>query len=100
MTRTLSLVLALGVSLSCGAPAVASQALLPEPYPSAVGGGTPLDPLPQGIGEPQTIMRDPYPQITGDFSQGNPPIVARHRGYHRQRLVPSIYKRKYRVDRP
>ena len=74
----------------------AAQSLIPVPYPGDISGGTPLDPEPQGIGGPQTIMKDPYPQILGDNSQGDPPIVRHHRHQH---LVPSIYKRKYRVDR-
>lgn len=80
-----------------GAPgaALATQALIPSPYPSGVTGAEPLDPQPSTLGGPQTIMRDPYPQATGDFSQGNPPI-SRH--YRHQRLVPSTFKRKYRVE--
>ena len=80
------------------APAAASaqgQALIPSPYPSGVTGAQPLDPEPGGIGGPQTIMRDPYPQATGEFSQGNPPITRRRR---RQHLVPSPFKRRYRVE--
>ena len=77
--------------------AFAAQDLIPQPYPSGVGHGAPLDPEPQGLGGPQTIMRDPYPQILGDNAQGNPPISRHHR---HQRLVPSVYQRKYRVDRP
>lgn len=72
------------------------QALIPSPYPSGVTGAEPLDPEPGRLGGPQTIMRDPYPQTTGEFSQGNPPIARRMR---HQRLVPSIYKRKYKVER-
>ncbi len=81
------------------APSVAraAQSLIPLPYPGDVSGGQPLDPEPQRLGGPQTIMRDPYPQILGDNAQGNPPISRRH---HHQHLVPSIYKRRYRVDRP
>ena len=71
------------------------QALIPSPYPSGVTGAQPLDPEPSQIGGPQSIMRDPYPQTTGDFSQGNPPIARRMR---HQRLVPSTFKRKYRVE--
>ena len=78
-------------------PARAVQSLIPSPYPDAGPGAAPLDPEPQGIGGPQTLMRDPYPQITGDESQGNPPITRHHR---HQRRVPSVYQRKYRVDRP
>ena len=77
-------------------PAAAAQSLIPTPYPSTVPGAAPLDPEPSEPGGPQTLMRDPYPQVTGDFSQGNPPIVRRQR---HQRLVPSTYKRKYRVER-
>ena len=88
-------VLALGLVVS--PTGWAAQSLIPSPYPSAVPGAEPLDPDPTELGGPQTIMRDPYPQETGDFSQGNPPIVRHHR---HQRLVPSIYKRKYRVEQP
>ena len=80
-----------------GSPAQAAQSLIPTPYPSTVPGAAPLDPEPGGLGGPQRLIEDPYPQVTGDFSQGNPPIYRRHR---HQRLVPSIYQRKYRVDRP
>ena len=87
------------VVLACFAmPAVAlaqGQSLIPSPYPSGVTGAQPLDPEPGRLGGPQTIMRDPYPQTTGEFSQGNPSITRRTR---HQRLVPSIYKRKYRVE--
>lgn len=91
--RTLLLLLAMVV-----VPAFASagQALIPSPYPSGVTGAQPLDPDPSIIGGPQSIMLDPYPQTTGRFSQGNPRISRRLR---HQRLVPSIYARKYRVDR-
>ena len=99
MIRAVLLASVFGLALACAAPAFALQALLPAPYPNAVPGAAPLDPLPQGIGGPQTIMQDPYPQITGENSQGNPPIVT-NRGYRRHRLVPSLYRRKYRVDRP
>ncbi len=98
MTRTAASLVAIVLVSACATPASALQSLLPQPYPSEVPGATPLDPLPQGIGEPQTIMQDPYPQVTGDTSQGNPPIVTR-RGRRHQRLVPSLYRRKYRVDR-
>lgn len=77
-------------------PASAQQALIPSPYPSGASGAAPLDPEPQGMGGPQTLKPDPYPQILGDNAQGNPPVMRRHR---HQRLVPSIYKRKYRVER-
>ena len=73
----------------------AGQALIPSPYPTGVTGAEPLDPEPSRLGGPQTIMRDPYPQVTGDFSQGNPPIGRFHRHQH---LVPSTFKRKYRVE--
>ena len=76
-------------------PVGAAQSLIPTPYPSAVPGAAPLDPEPGGLGGPQRLIEDPYPQITGEFSQGNPPIYRHHR---HQRLVPSIYHRKYRVD--
>ena len=78
-------------------PARAAQSLIPTPYPSAVGGNAQvLDPTPQRLHGPQRLTRDPYPQILGDSAQGNPPITRVHR---RQRLVPSINQRKYRVDR-
>lgn len=82
--------------LCLAAPADAAQSLIPTPYPNAVPGAAPLDPEPGGLGGPQRLIEDPYPQITGDNSQGNPPIYRHHR---HQRLVPSTYQRKYRVDR-
>lgn len=82
--------------LSTAGALAQGQSLIPSPYPSGVTGAQPLDPEPSEIGGPQTIMRDPYPQATGEFSQGNPPIARRMR---HQRLVPSIYKRRYKVDR-
>lgn len=88
------MVMALG--LSVGRPAYAEQSLIPTPYPSAVGGGQPLNPEPQRLGGPQDLNPDPYPQRLGDTAQGNPPITRRHR---HQRIVPSINKRKYKVDR-
>ena len=78
-------------------PAKAAQSLIPTPYPSGVTGGAPLDAEPGEGGGPQEIMKDPYPQVTGANSQGNPPIARHHRHQH---LVPSINQRKYRVDRP
>ena len=84
------------VVLAMSSPADAAQGLIPSPYPSAAPGGAPLNPEPTELGAPQTILRDPYPQTIGDEAQGNPPIIRRHR---RQHLVPSIYKRKYRVER-
>lgn len=81
---------------ACPAVAWSGQALLPSPYPTGVIGGQPLDPEPSRLGGPQSIMRDPYPQTTGEFSQGNPPIARRMR---HQRLIPSIYKRQYGVER-
>jgi hypothetical protein len=98
MTRIILAAPLLTLALTCAPPALALQTLLPAPYPTGVSGATPLDPLPQDIGGPQILLQDPYPQITGENSQGNPPIVT-SRGYRRHRLVPSIYKRKYRVDR-
>ena len=89
--RSLALLLVLAAS-----PAWSAQALIPSPYPSEVTGAQPLDPEPQGLGGPQRIMLDPYPQQLGAFAQGNPEIIRRHR---HQRLVKSIYQRKYRVDR-
>ena len=74
----------------------AAQSLIPTPYPSTVPGAAPLDPEPSRLGGPQKLLDDPYPQVTGEFSQGNPPIYRHHR---HQRLVPSISQRKYRVDR-
>ncbi len=89
-------VLALCALLAVPAAAQAQgQSLIPSPYPSGVTGAQPLDPEPSRLGGPQTIMRDPYPQATGEFSQGNPPIARRR---HHQSLVPSTYKRKYRVE--
>ena len=91
-------VLAIGVvtiAFAGNTPALAEQSLIPTPYPNAVPGAAPLDPEPQGRGGPQEIIRDPYPQILGANAQGNPPISRR---YRHQRLVPSIYQRKYRVD--
>ncbi len=85
----------LGGLLAAPSVALAGQALIPSPYPTGVTGAEPLDPEPSRLGGPQTIMRDPYPQTTGDFSQGNPPIARLHR---HQRLVPSTFKRKYRVE--
>jgi hypothetical protein len=78
-------------------PAAAMQTLIPSPYPVTVPGAQPLDPEPMPLGGPQQLMRDPYPQILGDDAQGNPPIARRMR---HQRLIPSIYQRKYKVDRP
>ena len=98
MIRTVLMPAIFVVALACAGPALASQTLLPTPFPNAVPGAAPLDPLPQDIGGPQIIMQDPYPQITGEYAQGNPPIVT-NRGRRRHRLVPSIYRRKYRVDR-
>ena len=91
-----SLLAAVVLALSAPAVASAGQSLIPSPYPTGVTGGEPLDPEPGGIGGPQTIMRDPYPQTTGEFSQGNPPIARRMR---HQRLIPSTFKRRYRVER-
>lgn len=77
--------------------AQALQSLIPSPYPSDVSGATPLDPETPHAAGPQEILRDPYPQTLGENAQGNPPIARHHRHQH---LVPSIYGRKYRVDRP
>ena len=85
-----------GLSVACVPAARAAQSLIPLPYPGTVSGGEPLDPSPQGLGGPQTIMKDPYPQILGANAQGNPPISRRH---HHQHLAPTINERKYRVDR-
>ncbi len=89
-------VLALATLMGLTPAARAAQSLIPVPYPGDISGGQPLDPEPQGLGGPQTIMKDPYPQILGENAQGNPPISRHHR---RQHLVPSTYQRKYRVDR-
>lgn len=78
-------------------PATAMQGLIPTPYPSGAPGAAPLDPVTPEPGAPQSLMRDPYPQILGDQAQGNPPIARHHR---RQHLTPTTYQRKYRVDRP
>lgn len=86
-----------GLALLMASPAFAAQSLIPTPYPSLVPGAAPLDPEPGGLGGPQRLLDDPYPQTTGEFSQGNPRIYRHHRHQH---LVPSIYQRKYRVDRP
>ena len=92
------LILLLGSCLAT-APAHAAQSLIPTPYPGALGGNAQvLDPEPQRLGGPQRLTQDPYPQILGDNAQGNPPITHIH--HRHQRLVPSIYQRKYRVDRP
>lgn len=87
---------ALSVFVITAAPAVALQSLIPSPYPSGVPGATPLDPQTLDPDAPQTLMRDPYPQILGEDAQGNPPIARPHR---HQRLIPTIHQRKYRVDR-
>lgn len=84
------------LTLSSPGALAQGQSLIPSPYPSGITGAQPLDPEPGELGGPQTIMRDPYPQVTGDFSQGNPPIARRMR---HQRLVPSTYKRRYKVER-
>ena len=89
-------ILAASALLVLASPAGAAQSLIPTPYPEAVPGAAPLDPEPGGLGGPQKLIDDPYPQITGADSQGNPPIYRHHR---HQRLVPSIKQRKYRVDR-
>ena len=90
-------ILALCALLATPAAVLAQgQSLIPSPYPSGVTGAQPLDPEPSRLGGPQTIMQDPYPQVTGEFSQGDPPIARRTR---HQRLVPSTYKRRYRVER-
>ncbi len=83
--------------LGASSQAWAAQSLIATPYPSAVGGDAQvLDPLPQRTHGPQRLNDDPYPQILGDNAQGNAPITRAHR---HQRLVGSIYQRKYRVDR-
>lgn len=75
----------------------AAQSLIPAPYPNTVPGAQPLDPEPAEGGRAQKLLDDPYPQVTGENAQGNPPIARHHR---HQRLVPSINERKFRVDRP
>lgn len=77
-------------------PARAAQFLIPSPYPDAAPGAQPLDPEPGGLGGPQRLLHDPYPQLLGDNAQGNPPLIRRR---HHQHLVPSINQRKYRVDK-
>ena len=94
MIRTFLLTLCFAAAVA--APACALQNLIPSPYPSGAPGAAPLDPETPEPGGPQQLLRDPYPQILGDNAQGNPPIARRHR---HQRLIPSIYQRKYRVDR-
>jgi hypothetical protein len=84
------------LALLGGSPADALQSLIPAPYPNTAPGAAPLDPQTAEPGAPQTLMRDPYPQILGDDAQGNPPIARTH---HHQHLVPSPHQRKYRVDR-
>ena len=94
MTRAVA---AAACLLAAPCAALAAQSLIPTPYADAAPGAAPLDPEPTPLGGLQRLLDDPYPQVTGDASQGNPPIGRHHR---RQRLVPSIYRRKYRVDRP
>ena len=94
---------ALALALFIGAlgtlPARAAQSLIPAPYPGTLGSNAQvLDPEPQRLGGPQRLSEDPYPQVLGDNAQGNPPITRVH--HHHQHLVPSIYQRRYRVDRP
>ncbi|GAC1330209.1 MAG: hypothetical protein NVSMB26_07400 [Beijerinckiaceae bacterium] len=73
------------------------QHLIPTPFPETLGGSAaPLDPAPFIGRRHQHLNADPYPQTLGANAQGNPPIARRQR---HQRLVPSIYKRKYRVER-
>lgn len=94
MLRSFALVAILLVAVPGSASA--QQTLIPSPYPSGVSGAAPLDPEPQGMGGPQTLKDDPYPQILGENAQGNPPVTRHHRHQH---LVSSIFKRKYRVER-
>jgi hypothetical protein len=94
MIRTIALCVSLLIICN---PAAALQSLVPTPYPTMAPGAAPFDPRQSDPGGPQTLVRDPYPQSLGNDSQGNPPISRNHR---RQRAVPTIYQRKYRVDRP
>ena len=96
MTPRAPAIILLASALALPTAATAAQSLIPLPYPGAVSGGEPLDPEPQGLGGPQSIMKDPYPRVLGDNAQGNPPIARLH---HHQHLVPSTFKRKYRVER-
>ena len=94
--RGASAMVVLLAGLALAPTAQAGQSLIPTPYPSAAPGAAPLDPEPTHLGGPQRLLDDPYPQVTGDVSQGNPPIVRRHRHQH---LVKSTTQRKYRVER-
>jgi hypothetical protein len=89
--------LGLALTLAAIAPARAqTQHLIPTPFPETLGGNAaPLDPTPFTGSRHQRLNADPYPQTLGVNAQGNPPIARRHRHQH---LVPSIRKRKYRVD--
>ena len=94
----LSLMRTILVVCACFAASAAlaqGQAIIPSPYPSGVTGAEPLDPEPGRLGGPQSIMLDPYPQATGEYSQGDPSIARRRRF---QRRIPSTYQRKYRVE--
>jgi hypothetical protein len=88
---------ALQLAIAAAAPAFAQgQRLIPTPFPETLGGNAaPLDPRPFTGSRHQRLQRDPYPQTLGANAQGNPPIARRVRHQH---LVPSIRKRKYRVD--
>jgi hypothetical protein len=89
--------LAIALMVAATAPALAqSQRLIPTPFPETLGGNAaPLDPTPFAGSRHQRLRADPYPQTLGVNAQGNPPIARRVR---HQRLVPTIRKRKYRVD--
>lgn len=95
MIRTVAF--AIYLSLAATAPVAALQSLVPTPYPSQAPGAAPLNPETPDPDGPQRLLRDPYPQILGDDAQGNPPVSRTRRHQH---LIPSIYQRKYRVDRP
>ncbi|MBV8848666.1 MAG: hypothetical protein JOZ16_03680 [Methylobacteriaceae bacterium] len=89
--------LTMALALASDPPALAQgQRLLPTPFPQTLGGNAaPLDPRPFTGSRHQRLNADPYPQTLGANAQGNPPIARR---YRHQRLVPSVRKRKYRVD--
>jgi hypothetical protein len=88
---TLALALA-----AMGSAFAQNQQLIPTPFPETLGGNAaPLDPRPFTGSRHQRLNADPYPQTLGPNAQGNPPIARRLRHQH---LVPSIRKRKYRVD--
>ncbi len=89
--------LAIVLTMAAMTPAFAQgQRLIPTPFPETLGGNAaPLDPKPFTGSRHQRLQHDPYPQTLGANAQGNPPIARRVRHQH---LVPSIRKRKYRID--